>query len=329
MNKKMMKNKKGEGFFLPILAVCVLIVTAALCISLTIKFSKTTNLGEHQLAIISTMNEGEKIQLYIEESARIAAQKAYEDTNMNGGIPPDLCEEEYLGYPLIDQTISCAETTGYFEKQFKKRFTQSLNQHEEIKNYYAYDMDIDSSKTNTKITGTAVTNLIIPITDYSKYANTQIINTLTNTQTGLTSGINGENYLKALNDVGIKLNHDNIPCQSRTQPDCTSLEGIKPQIIENIIRIKKDMDTQKIKCDIIITGGSEQVGHSKGSAHYDGRALDIRDMSCFGDFIKNNAMLKDYGVQTVLITDSMKWQYPDFESEGAGDSHFHLTFKVS
>ncbi len=325
MTKKIISNKKGDGFFLPILAVCILIVVAALSISLTIKFNKTTNLGEHELAIISTMNEGEKIQLYIEESARTAAQKAYDDTNMNGGITPDLCKEDYLGYPLIDADISCAENPTYFEKQFKKQFTKSLSQHEQIKNYYAYDLKIDSSKTDTKITGSAVTNLIIPITDYSKYANTEIVNTLTSTQTGLTPGVDGTNYVTTLQQNNIAISSTNNCYEN--QNGCTYLGNVKPQVIEELVKMKQELLT----CQMVITGAGE-IGHSVNGAHPKGLGIDLRDDECVKNFLIDQTNRENYNIIKICVVDSMyndEFKQAGICNEGDGPKHYHLEFKVT
>ncbi|MEV0971508.1 hypothetical protein [Microtetraspora glauca] len=69
-------------------------------------------------------------------------------------------------------------------------------------------------------------------------------------------------------------------CTDRTQPTCTSLEGLRYGTLVQAIELKRASD-----CRIVITGGTE-VGHSKGRfSHENGFKLDIAHNPCIDAYV--------------------------------------------
>jgi hypothetical protein len=60
-------------------------------------------------------------------------------------------------------------------------------------------------------------------------------------------------------------------CTDRTQSNCTSLDGVKPQTISRIVQLQQDVGE-----NLVITGGTE-TGHSGGTySHSNGYKIDLR-----------------------------------------------------
>jgi len=69
-------------------------------------------------------------------------------------------------------------------------------------------------------------------------------------------------------------------CSDRNRSNCTSLEQVRRNTIEQIIAFK-----QKSGCAITITGGTE-TGHASGTySHWNGYKLDIQPTSCVSNYI--------------------------------------------
>ncbi len=71
-------------------------------------------------------------------------------------------------------------------------------------------------------------------------------------------------------------------CTTRSNPHCTSFEGIRQSTITGVITLKHASG-----CAINITGGTE-VGHASGTySHYNGYKVDISKYTCIGNYIKS------------------------------------------
>ncbi len=71
-------------------------------------------------------------------------------------------------------------------------------------------------------------------------------------------------------------------CTTRSNPTCTSFEGIRQATIDGGITLK-----QASGCALTITGGTE-VGHASGTySHYNGYKLDFSRTSCLTGWIHN------------------------------------------
>ena len=69
-------------------------------------------------------------------------------------------------------------------------------------------------------------------------------------------------------------------CTTRTNPTCTSFEGIRQATIDGAITLKRASG-----CGLTITGGTE-VGHASGTySHYNGYKLDFSRTTCLTGWI--------------------------------------------
>lgn len=88
-----------------------------------------------------------------------------------------------------------------------------------------------------------------------------------------------QNRFKA---VGIKWDSSGH-CTRRTNPKCTSFEGLRETTVQGAITLKK-----ACKCSLTITGGTE-TGHAKGTySHGNGYKLDFRKNAGINNYIKKN-----------------------------------------
>ena len=72
-------------------------------------------------------------------------------------------------------------------------------------------------------------------------------------------------------------------CTTRSNPTCTSFEGIRQATIDGGITLKRASG-----CALTITGGTE-VGHASGTySHYNGYKVDISHNSCIDGYVKNS-----------------------------------------
>jgi hypothetical protein len=69
-------------------------------------------------------------------------------------------------------------------------------------------------------------------------------------------------------------------CTTRSNPTCTSFEGIRQATIDGAITLKRASG-----CSLLITGGTE-VGHASGTySHYNGYKLDFSRTTCLTGWI--------------------------------------------
>ena len=72
-------------------------------------------------------------------------------------------------------------------------------------------------------------------------------------------------------------------CTTRSNPTCTSFEGIRQTTIDGAITLKRASG-----CALNITGGTE-VGHASGTySHYNGYKLDFSRTTCLTSYVRNN-----------------------------------------
>ncbi|CAE6516736.1 unnamed protein product [Rhizoctonia solani] len=72
-------------------------------------------------------------------------------------------------------------------------------------------------------------------------------------------------------------------CTSKSNPKCTSYDGILSGTVDSVITLKKACN-----CAITITGGTE-TGHASGTySHANGYKVDIRHSSGLDAYIKNS-----------------------------------------
>jgi hypothetical protein len=69
-------------------------------------------------------------------------------------------------------------------------------------------------------------------------------------------------------------------CSDKTNPTCTSLDGIQQKVIDTLVNLKGDCG-----CSITVTGGTE-TGHSSG--HTNGYKVDLSDTSSLTSYIEKN-----------------------------------------
>lgn len=102
------------------------------------------------------------------------------------------------------------------------------------------------------------------------------------TTTGSGNKLTHAQALALLTAAGITL-HSSGNCSDKSNPHCTSLDGIRQCTVDGIIHFK-----QVSNCSIVITGGTE-VGHAGGThSHAAGYKVDIRLTQCVTHFIQTN-----------------------------------------
>jgi hypothetical protein len=71
-------------------------------------------------------------------------------------------------------------------------------------------------------------------------------------------------------------------CTTRSNPTCTSFEGIRQATIDGAVTLKRASG-----CSLLITGGTE-VGHASGTySHYNGYKLDFSRTTCLTSWVHN------------------------------------------
>jgi len=102
--------------------------------------------------------------------------------------------------------------------------------------------------------------------------------------TGTTSGGEEERTILAINDI--EVNKDECPPGvpfTIVVGGCTSLEGIRPEVIDGTIDFKNRCD-----CTVVVTGGTEP-GHETGTEdHAAGYKIDIDDNPGLDSYIEEN-----------------------------------------
>ncbi|KAG8774687.1 hypothetical protein FRC12_001873 [Ceratobasidium sp. 428] len=72
-------------------------------------------------------------------------------------------------------------------------------------------------------------------------------------------------------------------CTSKSNPTCTSYDGILSGTVDSVITLKNASG-----CSIIITGGTE-TGHASGTySHANGYKVDLHHNSCLDNYVHNS-----------------------------------------
>ncbi len=72
-------------------------------------------------------------------------------------------------------------------------------------------------------------------------------------------------------------------CTHRSNPHCTSLDGLQPSTLDGVLRLREDS-----RCGLVISGGTER-GHASGPrSHGAGYKLDILPNHCLNHFVRHN-----------------------------------------
>ncbi|HWH07077.1 MAG TPA: pilin [Candidatus Paceibacterota bacterium] len=71
-------------------------------------------------------------------------------------------------------------------------------------------------------------------------------------------------------------------CSDKTRANCTSLDGIRSNTVDQAIAVKQACD-----CDVVVTGGTE-AGHASGpTSHANGYKIDLRTTSGVNQYIQS------------------------------------------
>jgi hypothetical protein len=93
-------------------------------------------------------------------------------------------------------------------------------------------------------------------------------------------------------------------CNDQNNPNCTSLQGMQPTTVSELMRLKSDCN-----CAVTVTGGTE-VGHAAGEvSHLNGDKADINPNSAVSAFIQDQS--KSGFVQIANRTSDGAAQYKD------------------
>jgi hypothetical protein len=72
-------------------------------------------------------------------------------------------------------------------------------------------------------------------------------------------------------------------CARRSNPHCTSFEGLRPSTLSGVLQLKENS-----RCGVVISGGTER-GHERGRfSHGAGYKLDVLPNRCLNRFVKRN-----------------------------------------
>lgn len=97
----------------------------------------------------------------------------------------------------------------------------------------------------------------------------------------------GIRAMLASSNVDIKVNAP--PCTDGQVGGCTNLNGINGSLLNNIVDLRRAVGST-----IVITGGTEG-GHTGGSSHYTGNAIDLRrPHSALDAFVQKNKVGQSY-----------------------------------
>lgn len=116
-----LKMSKKAQFFNILLVFATVAILLTVYSNIRIKqIPFPRGIGANQLGLINTYYEAEKDLLYIDIAAKLAAQQAIHQLTITGGIDPTLCQNQFLGHPLL--TDCDLEYEEYFNKLFKQEF---------------------------------------------------------------------------------------------------------------------------------------------------------------------------------------------------------------
>ena len=108
---------------------------------------------------------------------------------------------------------------------------------------------------------------------------------------------------------------------------CVNLNGLKPATIVGLKNLRKEC-----LCGITITGGTEG-GHTAGSSHNDGTAVDIRPTPALNSYLQStspenpNILNPPPGTKVVVVIGSVQYTYEHPGDNGiATGEHWHVEF---
>ncbi|MFA6888277.1 MAG: peptidoglycan DD-metalloendopeptidase family protein [Candidatus Woesearchaeota archaeon] len=173
-------NKKAQ-FFMPLFFILTLIIFTTLYLDFSAKTeqfecsdygSYSCKLGEKQLAVLKTAQDGEKALLYIDIAAQYAYETALLETAKKSYIPTESNCGYYRGTPVFYGTTDCMSYNEELQKELETTLTTNFNtafipyveayQYIEIpENNYVITF------TDKIITGIATQEIEIPIFSYT------------------------------------------------------------------------------------------------------------------------------------------------------------------
>ncbi len=131
-------------------------------------------------------------------------------------------------------------------------------------------------------------NLDIQAPDFSRFKDGGTLNVPPST--GTQTGTGGPQITGKEEDVREILRLSNITvnkaaCVGAQTTNCTNIVGVKTSLIDGVRTLTQ---SNFCNCSIIITGGSEPGGHSGGSSHYTGNAIDLGFNNSLNSYIEKN-----------------------------------------
>ncbi|MBW2967058.1 hypothetical protein KY362_01085, partial [Candidatus Woesearchaeota archaeon] len=131
MSRKITRSRKGVVFFLPILAVIVLVGMTYGLIVIQNKQeipSRTGAIGQNPLEVVMKIQEGEKAMIFMDTASRFALYQALYDLQETGGLAEGSECGEYYGFNLWngpgDQ--DCSADIDTVEESLRDLFTVNI-----------------------------------------------------------------------------------------------------------------------------------------------------------------------------------------------------------
>ena len=131
--------------------------------------------------------------------------------------------------------------------------------------------------------------------------------------------LNEQAARSALQQAGITVNKGACPIGASYQSvpgGCTSLNGIKGLVVEEIVALK-----QNCQCPIVVSGGTE-LGHAQGAiSHASGDKVDLQTSPALDSYIQNRFTYIGF-----RSDGAMQYRAPDGFIIAREDNHWDATF---
>ncbi len=147
------RNKKAQGIYVGLLVGFYIVIMVSLYFTLQEKYSAKT-LGEKPLSLIKSYQAGEQVNVYIEESARLASKDTILQIGSSGGFYDSPDCGDYYGFNMWhDEADSCYPKGNDISYSYSSFFSDDLQEYLESFGNFS---DFYVSLADNRITGVFV-----------------------------------------------------------------------------------------------------------------------------------------------------------------------------